>query len=292
MAWRPHENLIGGELNNSVPGKVTGWLMFVGMDKPVKLDLVGDFHRDIRGTKVRIRNPNPTQDGDRVKYLEGFSTIQTGDVGDMTAGLPPADYVSGYVYLEWYSEQNGRVVLELDQDQIEVIGTPIPACESDPVSREKQQQNMAAFLGGMAQDLGLPQGRTICVGAATVSGPTQEATVRKRPHRMQLLTNELRRKLPSLGSQDGKGSKAVVLARFFTPDAGWTWNAIEGQEEGNDFMFFGLVEGQFKELGYFSLAELQGVRGPMGLPIERDLHWTPRTLEEIAPEMFSERAEP
>ena len=98
MAWRPHENLIGGELNNTVPGKVTGWLVFVGMDKPVKLDLVGDFHRDIRGTKVRIRNPNPTQDSDRAKYLEGFSPIQTGEVGDMTAGLPPADYV--YIFSE------------------------------------------------------------------------------------------------------------------------------------------------------------------------------------------------
>ena len=291
MAWRPHEQLIGGELNNTVPGRVTGWLVFVGMDKPVKLDLVGDFHRDIRGTKVRLRNPHPTQDGDRAKYLEGFSPIQTGEVGDMTAGLPPQDYVS-YPYFEFFSEQNGRVVLELDPEQVEVIGTPIPACESDPVSREKQDQNMAKFLGGLAQDLGLPPGRTICVGAATVSRPTQKGTARKRPHRMQLLTKEIRGKLPPLGGQDGKGGKAVVWARFFTPDAGWTWHVTEGQEEGNDFMFFGLVEGQEKELGYFSLSELQGVRGPMGLPIERDLHWTPKTLAEIAPEMFAERAEP
>ena len=149
MAWRPHENLIEGLLDNTVPGKVTGWLKFVGLKEVVKLDLAGDFHRDIRGTKVRLRNPNPTQDGDRAKYLEGFSPIQTGDVGDMTAGLPPSDYVSGYVYLEWYSEQNGRVVLELDQDQIEAIGTPISAYESNPVLREKQQQNMASFLGGL-----------------------------------------------------------------------------------------------------------------------------------------------
>jgi hypothetical protein len=288
MAWRPHENLIGGELNNSVPGKVTGWLMFVGMDKPVKLDLVGDFHRDIRGTKVRLRNPNPTQDGDRAKYLDGFSPMQIGNVGDMTAGLPPHDYVS-YPYFEFYSEQNGRVVLELDPEQVEVIGTPIPACESDPVSREKQQQNMAAFLGGMAQEVGLPPGRVICVGAATVSKPTQEGTARKRPHQMQLLTKELRRKLPPLGSQDGKGGKAVAWAKFFTPDSNWTWYAA--QFDGQD-TFFGLVEGQEKELGYFSLAELQGVRGPMGLAIERDLHWTPKTLAEIAPEVFTEGAKP
>ncbi|MCX5653768.1 MAG: hypothetical protein NTY65_03845 [Planctomycetota bacterium] len=94
MAWRPHENLISGELDNSVLGKVTGWLRFVGMKEVVKLDLAGDFHRDIRGTKVRLRNPNPTHDGDRAKYLDGFSPTQIGNVGDMTAGLPPQDYVA------------------------------------------------------------------------------------------------------------------------------------------------------------------------------------------------------
>jgi len=287
MAWRPHENLISGELDNSVLGKVTGWLRFVGMKEVVKLDLAGDFHRDIRGTKVRLRNPTPTQDGDRAKYLEGFSPTQTGNVGDMTAGLPPQDYVS-YPYFEFYSEQNGRVVLELDPEQVEVIGTPIPACESDPVSREKQERNMAAFLGGMAQDLELPPGRAICVGAATVSRPTQEGAARKRPHRMQLLTKEIRGKLPPLGSQDGKGGKAVAYVKFFTPDSNWTWWATEF--DGQD-TFFGLVEGQEKELGYFSLSELQNARGPMGLPIERDLHWTPKTLAEIAPEMFTEGAQ-
>jgi hypothetical protein len=29
----------------------------------------------------------------------------------------------------------------------------------------------------------------------------------------------------------------------------------------------------------------------MGLAIERDLHWTPRTLAEIAPEMFRDSAD-
>ncbi|MGB2829966.1 MAG: DUF2958 domain-containing protein [Phycisphaerae bacterium] len=288
MAWRPHENLIEGELDNTVPGRVTGWIKFVGMDEVVKLDLAGDFHRDIRGTKVHLRNPNPAERDGSEKYLEGFSAVQTGEVGDMTAGLPPHDYVL-YPYFEFYSEQNGRVVLELDPEQVEVIGTPIPACESDPVSREKQQQNMATFLGGMAQELGLPPERTICVGAATVAKPPQEGTARKRPHRMQLLTKEIRGKLLPLGSQDSKGGQAVAYVKFFTPDSNWTWWATEF--DGED-LFFGLVEGQEKELGYFSLSELQSARGPMGLAIERDLHWTPKTLAEIAPEMFAERSGP
>ena len=36
--------------------------------------------------------------------------------------------------------------------------------------------------------------------------------------------------------------------------------------------FFGLVDGLEAELGYFWLSELTGVRGPLGLPIERDLY--------------------
>lgn len=35
-----------------------------------------------------------------------------------------------------------------------------------------------------------------------------------------------------------------------------------------------------------SLSELKSVRGLLGLPIERDKFWQPKTLEEIAPELF------
>ena len=50
--------------------------------------------------------------------------------------------------------------------------------------------------------------------------------------------------------------------------------------DGEDIMF-GLVSGFELELGYFSLKELQEVRGPMKLPIERDLHFEPKSLREL-----------
>lgn len=102
---------------------------------------------------------------------------------------------------------------------------------------------------------------------------------------MKLLTQKLRKKLPPLYSQDDKGGKAVAHVKFFTPDSNWTFYASE--YDGED-RFFGLVDGHCKELGYFSLAELESVRGPMGLPIERDPYWKPRPLEEIAPELFEQ----
>jgi len=101
---------------------------------------------------------------------------------------------------------------------------------------------------------------------------------------MKLLTEEIRRKLPLLYSQDKLGGKAVAYVKFFTPDSNWTWYATEF--DGED-IFFGLVEGFCKELGYFSLSELESIRGPYGLALERDLYWQPKMLEEIAPELFA-----
>jgi len=100
---------------------------------------------------------------------------------------------------------------------------------------------------------------------------------------MKLLTKELRERLPPLYSQEKLAGKAVAYVKFFTPDSNCTWWATEF--DGED-IFFGLVEGHCKELGYFSLSELEGVRGPHGLSIERDLYWEPKTLKEIAPELF------
>ena len=109
---------------------------------------------------------------------------------------------------------------------------------------------------------------------------------------MKLLTQEIRKKLPQLYEQESKGGDAIVYVKFFFPVGSWSWFATEGSEEEDDFIFFGLVDGHEKELGYFSLNELQSVKGPLGLPIERDLYWKPKTLKEIAPELFASETHP
>jgi len=283
MAFRPTRFLIEGTLDNSVPNKVTGWMKFVGIKEKMTLDLEGNFHRDIRGAKIHFTGDahENQADANSEGYFESIALHQTGKVGDITAGLPPNDYGS-VPYIEWFSHENGRVVIELEPVQVEVIGTPIPAIESDPISREDQNRNMSEFLGSLAQEMNIPEERAVCIGGDTVVKADKRAANNKI-RGMKLLTKEIRRKLPPLYSQDGKGGKAVALVKYFTPSSSWTWYASEFDGEDT---FFGLVDGQFKELGYFSLKELEEVRGPMGLPIERDLYWQPKTLEEIAPEMF------
>ena len=94
---------------------------------------------------------------------------------------------------------------------------------------------------------------------------------------MQLLTNELRRQLPPLYASEHEEDPQIIC-KFFTPDSSWTWYAIEF--DGDD-TFFGFVEGLDNELGYFSLSELESVRGPLGLPIERDLYFEPCRLSQV-----------
>ena len=95
---------------------------------------------------------------------------------------------------------------------------------------------------------------------------------------MKLLTEELRKKLPPLYSGEEKGLESLAIVKFFTPSSNWTWYASEF--DGID-TFFGLVVGFEVELGYFSLSELQRIGGGEGLPIERDLYFTPQTLGEL-----------
>lgn len=96
---------------------------------------------------------------------------------------------------------------------------------------------------------------------------------------MELLPEEVQAKLPPLYSQEEKGMDAVAQVKYFTPDSNWTWWATEYDPATKTF--FGLVEGFEREPGYFSLEELEITRGPLGLPIERDLYWTPKPLKEV-----------
>ncbi len=81
----------------------------------------------------------------------------------------------------------------------------------------------------------------------------------------QLLVNGAR-------SAAGEDIDPHPIVKFFTPDAGATWLLTEADPDEPDRLF-GLCDLGLgcPELGYVSLAEIQSVRGKLGLPIERDL---------------------
>src|SRR6266849_1022770 len=127
MAWRPNEDLIDGELSNRVPGKVTGWMRFFRRRRQplrVVFDLAGDFHEDIRGSDVVLKNDDPVERdisfGKYRTYTEGFDPMQRGTVGDMTAGLSLGTWTEELAQrlkaqLEIVWRENGRTGTELKE---------------------------------------------------------------------------------------------------------------------------------------------------------------------------------
>ena len=53
------------------------------------------------------------------------------------------------------------------------------------------------------------------------------------------------------------------------------------EEEDGDWLLFGYVIGLEEEWGYFSLSEIAAIRGPLRLPVERDLWFQPGPIDEV-----------
>ena len=95
---------------------------------------------------------------------------------------------------------------------------------------------------------------------------------------MKLMTKELEKKFEKypIGSQDGLGGKAKVIAKFFNPTGVGTWLITEAEKmENGDYEMFGychLGDDRMAEFGYVCLSELQNLKLPFGLTVERDLY--------------------
>lgn len=85
--------------------------------------------------------------------------------------------------------------------------------------------------------------------------------------------------LPPLYANDGQGEAAMARVKLFNPTGAGTWYLSEYDPETRTA--FGITNlGYGPELGYVSMEELCALRGMFNLPIERDIHWTPRPLSE------------
>ena len=94
-----------------------------------------------------------------------------------------------------------------------------------------------------------------------------------------LIPNEILDTLPNLYSSEDT-TDPLCQVKLFTPDANWTWYIIELSQEDNSTCY-GYVQGMEKELGYFSLEEIESVRGTLNLPVERDLSFEPMLLSKV-----------
>ena len=136
MAWRIEDAVAHGEIDNTVEGHTTGRIWLAGRDEPLILSLNGDCWRDLAGTRLQFENPSPKTTPD----AEALDMDQTGIIGDMTASrknkvptVSEEEFHELYqnhediphewrntLYLEWFSEINGRVVIETAAYQLTI----------------------------------------------------------------------------------------------------------------------------------------------------------------------------
>lgn len=97
---------------------------------------------------------------------------------------------------------------------------------------------------------------------------------------MKLMTKKLSEKFKKhpLYSTDGKGNPfdRKCLVKYFNPCGAGTWYIIEASPENDDYIMFGYCDlgmgPECSEWGYVSLKELESIRLPNGLTIERDIY--------------------
>lgn len=163
MAWRIEEQVIRGEIDNRTPGRVIGRIWFAGREEAVELELEGNPWRDLAGHVLKFTNPDPKpDDGSRI------SSYQRGVVGDMTASrkvkVPDCSmeelmefysakqpfpwHWGNSLYLEWFSDTNGRVVIEAAHYQLEVDAEPswIPSEQDEAARQSLNAEAMAKFM--------------------------------------------------------------------------------------------------------------------------------------------------
>ena len=203
MAWRVAEQVVRGELDNRVRGLVTGRLWLAGREAPLTLTLTGNPLRDIAGCQVRFENPGP-----EAGEVPALADLQRGVVGDLTAsrkvrvldvsvtealaraeaGQPVPEHLGNGLYLEWFSEANGRVVIESADFRVRVSE---PAWRMTPAeAREQGEANaraMADFVArlceaGATEEPGEADGRSahhaaaaLVVGVDAVAGQARLA---------------------------------------------------------------------------------------------------------------------
>ena len=104
---------------------------------------------------------------------------------------------------------------------------------------------------------------------------------------MKLITKTLEERFEKIGCQS-QTADPIIIAKFFDPCGSATWYASEYDAENR--IAFGYVTGlAFDEWGTFSITELESIKRPFGLGIERDLYFKEQRFKEIIKEQDLER---
>ena len=168
MAWRLHEHVLRGKIDNRTRGRVKGEVWLAGVDQPLVLELTGDCAPDLAGCELSFENPNPIP-----MTTKPPASQQRGPAGDITAarkvrvfdvpieealamgkrGETPPEHMANSLYLEWFSELNGRVVIESADYRLQISEPAWRYTPEEIAERERRiAEEQTPFAIAITQD--------------------------------------------------------------------------------------------------------------------------------------------
>lgn len=168
MAWRIHDSVIRGEIDNRRKGRIEGTVWIAGLATPLTLELSGNACADLAGCLLKFTNRQPAVP---LRQDATLATLQRGRIGDLTAsrkvrvedvpgaearvridrGQEPPERLANALYLEWFSDANGRVVIEITDFDLDIS---LPEWRPGPEDETLRQAEAAAGWGQFVTQLG------------------------------------------------------------------------------------------------------------------------------------------
>jgi len=158
LGWRLADSIVRGEIDSRDRRHTTGRIWLVDRKFPIEISLRGNPMRDIAGCLLTFENPNPMPEDN-----EGLSPIQMGVPGIITASrkvrildvhangsLPPDAplaanrKVGNAIWIEWFSNANGRVVIHATDFRVTISDFAwrmTPAEEQAQIARSEKAYN-------------------------------------------------------------------------------------------------------------------------------------------------------
>lgn len=97
--------------------------------------------------------------------------------------------------------------------------------------------------------------------------------------KMKLMTKEIQKKAQKQYLR-GTDMDQDIVAKFFDPTGEWQWFLMNQDPKDPDYLW-GIVKGFEVEMGSFSLSELEAIKRPYGLGIERDRFFKPMKAQDV-----------
>ena len=167
MAFRIHDSVVRGEIDNRAKGIVRGKIWLEGRSEPLALELGAMLIRTSRAVCL----VSPTRGRvSHITQLDSLSPRQDGVAGDLTASRKarvfdisfeqtaemlsrkeePPEHVANALYLEWFSQSNGRVVIETTAYEVTISA---PQWRLTSPEEEQRARDVARAMQEFLQSL-------------------------------------------------------------------------------------------------------------------------------------------